>query len=567
MNASPSGPRLNSPASLSWALLSVALALPWLLATHTAPWTTFHADAALAVALLPLAVWVTATCPGRWPLTWPHLTLALVALLPIVQLASEQHTYRADALLASLYVGGFALAALVGAQAEATHPERTPDTLFTSFAIAAIASVGLVLYQWLNVEGLGMLVLPLPLGRRPVANLGQPNLLATLLVWGLLALWWGRARGQLSPAVAVAAAAFLLVGTAATQSRAGALQVAVVALAACVGPRAPRLLGRTAVLALLAWFVACSLVWPGLSGALQLEPALSLEHHVDPGRRLQIWALALDLIAQRPLFGWGWNEGATAQLALADSGPALHLVTPYMHNLLLDLLVWNGVPLGLLIFAALAVWFVNRWRHHAPAERPLLLALTVLLLHALLELPHAYAIFLLPAGLMLGVLETRAARPAVMRVPRALIGSLVALLALTLAVVVVDYFRVEADFRDTRMRNSRVGDLTPVPAPRLWLLAPFGELLEVLRIEPATGLDPTTLQLMRRVAERFPSASNLFHYAQAAALNNQPDEARRSLRLLCHLSRPDQCQAAGEAWRSLAETRHPVLAAVTPPRQ
>lgn len=560
MTASASGTRLDTPAGLGWALFSVALALPWLLPTHSAPWTMFHTEAALAIALLALPVWAIMSWSDHWPLNWPPLALALTALLPIAQLASEQHSYRTDALIASLYLSGFALSAAIGARSEAMRPNRIPDTLFSSFAIAAISSVGLVLYQWLDISGLDVLALPLPPGGRAVANLGQPNLLATLLVWGLLALWWGRARGRLGPAVAVAAAAFLLVGVAATQSRTGALQVALVALAAAAGPGASRIAGRSVVLGLLAWFAVCALAWPTLTGALQLDPVLTVQDRIQPGRRLAIWTLALQMIAQRPWLGWGWNEGVTAQLALADTSPALHLVFPYLHNLLLDLLVWNGVPLGMLIFVAMVVWFVNRWRHHAPMERPLLLALTVLLLHALLELPHAHAIFLLPAGLLLGVLEIRAARPVVVRVPRVLMAGVTALLALTLAVIVVDYFRVEADLRATRMRNAGIGDLTPEPAPTLRLLTHFSELLEVIRIEPSAGLDPATLERMRRVAERFPSSSNLFRHAHAAALNNQPEAALRSARLLCHLSLPAHCAAAGGAWRSLAATKYPALA-------
>ncbi len=544
--------------------MSVALALPWLVPTHDELWWMFHTDVAMALAALMLAMWALVR-PGRWQLTWPPLILMLVALVPLAQALGGMQTYRADALLASLYLAGSALAVAIGARAETIGPHRVPDALAAGFAIAAITSTGLLLYQWLRVDGLGVLVLMLPRGGRPIANLGQPNMLATLLVWGLLALWWGRGRGRIGGGVAVAAAAFLLFGTALTQSRAGALEVALVAVAAMFGSGGSRPGSRWVMLALLGWFMALVLVLPGLTNTLQLEPVQTLEQQVQPGRRLQIWAMALQQIAHRPFFGWGWTEGMGAQLALGDSGPLLHLLVTYAHNLLLDLLVWNGIPLGLTIFLAIAGWFVIRWRNHAPADRPMLLALTCLLIHALVELPHAYAFFLLPAGLMVGVIEAHVAKRPVLAAPRFLIVGLTVLLALVLAVVSVEYVRIEAALLETRMRIARVGTHAPPSPPQVWLLRPFVELLEVLVITPDITLDNAELDKVRRVAERFPSGPNLFRYAQSAALTGRPDEARRALALICQVTPPGHCQASSQAWRLLADTKYPAMATILPP--
>ena len=64
--------------------------------------------------------------------------------------------------------------------------------------------------RWLWLTGL--LVLPLPPGGRVIANLGQPNQLATLLLWGVLAFWWAYLHQRIGAAVAVLAVAFLLLG-------------------------------------------------------------------------------------------------------------------------------------------------------------------------------------------------------------------------------------------------------------------------------------------------------------------------------------------------------------------
>ena len=555
----------NTPTGLGWATLSFALAVPWLLSTHTAPWTMFHVEWLIAAPTLTLAAWAVAVRPGRWPLTRPVLALGLFALLPLLHAASGKLVYAADGWLGGLYLAGVFLSAATGMRVEALKAHRAADSIFASLVVASIASTGLMLYQWLEFSSLGLLVLTLPVGGRLVANLGQPNLLATLLVWGLLGLWWGHQRGRVGAAVGAAAASFLLMGIAGTQSRTGMVEVLVLAIVGLLGHRAPSQPRRWVVLLLLAWFVAIVLAWPTLTAALQADTALSLQQQAALSRRPLIWRLALDLIAERPLLGWGWNQTVLAQIARFDGVEALHLSLPYLHNLALDLILWFGLPLGMLVTGVLLAWFVVAWRRHVPTQRPLLLALTVLLLHSMLELPHAYALFLLPAGLMFGVLEQQFARQRQIAVPRAVPAVLTGALALALAVLAVDYLRVERDLQETRIRAARIGDLTPVAVPRLYLLAPFGDLLSFLRIEPARGMDAVVLADMQRVASRFPSGANLFRYAQAAALNSRPDEARRALALLCHLMLPAQCLAAGDAWREIARERFPEMLKVTPP--
>ena len=96
------------------------------------------------------------------------------------------------------------------------------------------------------------------------------------------------------------------------------------------------------------------------------------------------------------------TRGKHAIVDAADY-PALGVAVQHAHNLVLDLVLWNGVPLGLLLVGALAWWAWRQVRDAQTAQqRLLLLALGLLLLHALLELPHLYAFFLLPAAAMAG---------------------------------------------------------------------------------------------------------------------------------------------------------------------
>ena len=89
---------------------------------------------------------------------------------------------------------------MFGTASEKAKPDELADILFLAVLVAALVSVGLQLCQWLALsehDAVAAWVLPLP-GSRPYANLMQPNQLATLQLWGLLACGWWVARGKLS---------------------------------------------------------------------------------------------------------------------------------------------------------------------------------------------------------------------------------------------------------------------------------------------------------------------------------------------------------------------------------
>ena len=553
---------------LGWALLAVLVALPWLVETHVAPWTMFYPDWCMAAALLAPTGWELARSPAGWRVTLLPLGVAALTLVPLLQSAMGLIKFPTEGVLAALYLAGFMLAILTGLRTEALAPGRAADALFAGLAIAAIASVGLQLYQWLELNQLGAMVLKLPTKGRPFANVGQPNLLATLLAWGLIALWWAYERKRIGPTGAALGAAFLLLGVAITQSRTGWLEVALLGAVAAARPRAmQRALPRAAVVAFGLWFVALVLVWPQLGSQLGLDPALALADQTAAGRRPAIWRLGMAAISARPWLGWGWSQGGEAHVALVAGHTSLQVLSPYMHSLALDLMLWSGIPIGALALLGLGGWYVKRWRREGSAQqRLLLLALAVLLIHAMLELPHGYAVFLLPAGLMMGMVEAHSGARSVLIVSRWAVGALALALAAALGVLASEHRAVEQDLLALRMRAAKITNLPPLgPAPQLILMAPFGELLASLRIAPAAGLDNASLDLLHRVAYHFPSTGNLLRLAQADALNGRPAQAREALTLLCQLQPPADCQGAAQNWREMGRIEYPALAAIEPP--
>ncbi len=559
-------PTSASSTGIGWLLLSVGMALPWLFPIHALPWTTFHTEWLMALAVVPLAVWAVGAGWSRGPpaVDRAAAVFGLAALVPLAQAAAGQLIHPGEAPLVAMYLVGMALMVAVGRHAEAVAPGRLPDALMTGLVIAALVSTGIALAQSAGVVPRESLFLsqPGPDGRA-WGNLAQPNQLATLLAWGIVGVWWAHAHRRLGAVVALFAAAVLLLGVAASQSRTGWVCVAVLGVAALTEARRQRSTRMALCVALLAaWFVLLVLGWEAARQALPGDAGRSLQAQLSVGKRPMIWQMMWEGVLARPWFGYGWNQGLLVHLDLFESYPSLRIQTQHAHSLLLDLMVWNGLPLGLLFSGLLLVWF--GWHASRLATLPdrlLWLALVVLLVHALLELPHTMAHLLIPAALMMGVLNARHALPTVLALPWAVAAALVAVLATGVVLIGVDYLRIERDLESYRMRAARIGDGRVPPLPDIRVLHALQGALVSLRAEPRAGMPADELERMRRTLARWPVPSGMMAYACAAALNGQPAEATRALRTLCGISPAQACDDARRHWQA-ATAEQPVLAAV-----
>jgi O-antigen ligase len=560
-------PAHDQPTGIGWALLAVAFATPWLLPIHFDPWTTFYGEALAALILAPVAAWALAAGGrGGWKFDALSASTAVLAVVPLLQALGGLFVFQGESWLVSLYLCASMSAMVLARRAEECAPYRLIDALFAGLAIAALLSTGLTIYQWLDLNIVGELVRPMMPGGRAAANLAQPNNLATLIVWGIVATWWGLERRRIGPTIACIAVAFLLVGVALTRSRTGWLLVALLDLAAFAFIRVGgRRANRWAIAALLGWFALLVIGLEPVSQYLWREAPQALSNELSIGRRPLIWQLAATAILHRPWFGYGWNQSVQAHVELFDAVSGLYVTVQHAHNVLLDLLLWNGVPLGALLIAGLGVWFWRQWRASKTHEQLLvLLALAVFLVHAMLELPHAYAFFLLPVAMMMGFLNARARTPTWFSLPRWLMGCILLGQFVLLGVVVDEYQRVERALGSARIADAGIYNPRPEPLKEPVFLAFLRQALENLRMEPRAGVDSADIDRLRRTLQRYPSYGGLFRFAQLAALNGRPDEAQWALSVLCKLNTPAACAAAIDHWRDLA-AQLPALAAISTP--
>ena len=567
MNTKPIA--LNKPALTPfWLVLwSCTLAIGWLLPNHYWPWLSFHTDTWIAViaAIAAMAV----TWRSHAPAIWHRLTLLTAFLLcvPCIQYAFGLIQIVGNAWIASAYLAGLLLALLAGARWEASSPGQLGDGLFLAIGIAALLSVGLQLQQWLQLDGIQLWTMgggP----SRPHANFGQPNQLATFLLWGLLASGWGLIRKYIGIRTALLTALYLLFGIALTGSRTAWLGVALLVSACWLwrrlwgNPRVSWVIGGLGL-----YFILCvaALGWWQVFSQGNLQPVPHDIDRISGEMRPLAWTMLLDAVWQRPWFGYGWNQVALAHMAVASEFAPLHQVFTYSHNLFLDLVLWCGIPLGLLTSIALVWWLLKRLAAVQTAENAVLLLFLLLVAnHAMFELPLYYAYFLLPAGLVMGSLHTRLdVRPVL------LTGRWILFVfwfgATTLLVGIIrDYAHIEPSYQTLRMEWARIKITMPVGPPDVLLLTQWRAYIKFARIEPKPGIDASELEWMRNVTGLYPSAFLIHKMASVLALNQHPEEAQRWLKKLCKVAAEEDCLTAKTIW-SKQSLQYPAIAAVAWP--
>lgn len=529
------------------------LTASYVISSHFLPWTSFQQELMAGAAATLIGV-AALRRPGPW--NWPisAITVAVVSLIPLAQAAAGLLLYPIDGVLAWAYLFGFALSVAVGAKSAETRRHELLDGLAGVFVAAALLSVGLVACQWLSIVPPLIGATPLPPGSRPFGNLAQPNHLATLLLWGLVSAAWLRHRGRIGTATLIVVGVYLCAGIALTQSRQAWVGVLLLAAWAAIARR--RGIGSVNSWAVPAFAVLLALmviaIGP-LSDALQVSSGRSLDEIASKGTRLLHWQYMVDAVGRSPWIGYGWNELNVAQSLVAPDHPAVKEMVDHSHNLLLDLMVWNGLPVGLGIFAGVVWWFVRHLRRSSdPATAHLLALLIVVGAHASFEYPLSYAYFLLPVGLMVGAVDAMSPAARTITVARGLVGAMAVAIVTVVGVVAWDYVHVDAEHRQMRLDKFIVSDdATAKPPSDIRYITNWRDFLLAAQTEAYVGMPEPLVESMRKVHLRHPHPPILLRYAIVAGLNGRPEEASHALIVLCKVHAERRCDEGRAGWEAL----------------
>lgn len=387
------------------------MAAPGLLAVSISP------SATVLNQLLAVAAWGAALVLGAPPMwrTSLRATAALAAGALVFAAAGVAAWFR-GALPPSLAVPPVLLVLVALAIALAAASEslaRTPDGLhgvMVGLLVLGVANVFIAIVQVFFPDVAdGAIFAKSGLPGRAVGNLRQPNHLSSLALWSAAAVVPLLEARKLSRWLAAVLFAAIVFSVELTASRTGMVGVLVMAAWGLVDRRLARftrvmLVGGVAVYALasmgMTWWAHVHHHTSGVEVRLG-ETDIS-------SSRFGIWSNTWSLIKANPLTGVGFGEFNFAWSLTPFPGRPIAFFD-HTHNIVLQLAVELGLPLGGLLVVALAAALWQAFRRAMAVEgergagcRAAFVMVFMMAVHSQVEYPLWYAYFLLPTAWLWG---------------------------------------------------------------------------------------------------------------------------------------------------------------------
>ena len=201
---------------------------------------------------------------------------------------------------------------------------------------------------------------------------------------------------------------------------------------------------------------------------------------------------------------------------------------------MLDIVAWVGIPLGLLLTAVAAYWFVTRMlRVRQPVGIYAMACVLPVLVHSMVEFPYAYGYFWVASGLCIGLVEADGQPNAAWHWPRSVGLVFVAFWTAVGAVMTWEYVQIEEDFRYVRFESLNLGH-TPSEhsLPDVRVLTQLGGMLVAGRQKPTADMPQAALDNLGDASLRFAYPILRSRYAQALWLRGDAAAATEQLGLI-----------------------------------
>lgn len=524
----------------------VVLACAWLIPNHAVPWLSVWNEAAafLGAFLLVFSLaFSSAKASTRLQQDATFLFLVIASSL-LANAIFGRYFFKADLLIVLLYAAAFFLSYSAARSQGLKGFERY---FAWTLIAAAVASCIIGMLQWLSNSSLAPFVAELPPGSSIIGNVAQRNHFSSICFIGICMLLYQATNTQASKRLLILLGLILLWGVAMAQSRTVFVQTAAML---CLAFYADRKHFRHYALTAIA-LVAAFFLFKEVNTLLHLGGDRSLDSLGKSQDRFEIWQTMWQAFLLKPWLGYGWLQAASAHLEVA------HLVAKtsgfgiieYAHNILLDLLVWVGLPITLLIFFFLFRLFnLSLNQSKESGNLPFVIAACGIFVHSCLEYAYAYSYFLIPAAILLGLAAPKEL-PNDFSIKKSFLLGFTLLLAIMGSLMVWDYIRIEEDFVDARYSRTEFGKHLPTaPTKQLLLLDNVQAYHRAIAFKDWPHVPPADIQNYESIYRRYGYSDAIYDYAAANKIANPNFDEAKPLKQLCDIYPGVTCQSLSAKW-------------------
>lgn len=521
-------------------LAAILLGFAWLSPFHYSPWVMFSSEVSTFGAGLCV---LAALIQQNIKIPRAQLLLLPFTLIPIVQWGFGLVFDLSTALLSSFYFLGFWFMVLAGYNLSLDQQKR--DQIFSGFTllviIVSVATSFIAICQWLNIESHFVHMLHL-IGNRPYANFGQPNNMATFLIIGLLGCLYLYEKNKVTLWLLLPSALIILFAVALSQSRTSWIVFPFLFIYWVFKQfkQQKRFGFIQSLLWCLGFFVVAGGILPFVTNLIEawsstnVTEASTLVERASSGYlRFNIWSQMLLAVQHHPWLGYGWNQTSVAQITVYPAFPTGEWTTS-AHNVLLDLIIWNGIPLATVIIAYFTCWFfwLNQQAKNTISIVAIMMVCTVLT-HAMLEFPQRYAYFLLTCGFLLGVVQAQSPVLKGIVLNKQLLR-LIWVVSLLLIIAILRDYNVYV-LNSNLLFNNKRPNAKFMGSSKIFVLTQFEERLKWIELNSETALPEADLVHWENFVKNKPTPYNLRKYAKLLAYNGKIEQAEQQIFILQHL--------------------------------
>ncbi|MEJ7580788.1 Wzy polymerase domain-containing protein [Acinetobacter baumannii] len=523
-------------------LAAILLGFAWLSPFHYNPWVMFSSEISTFAAGLSV---LAALFYHHIKIPRAQILLLPFTLIPIVQWGCGLVFDLSTALLSTFYLLGFWFMILAGYNLSLDQKKR--DQIFSGFSlliiITSLFTSLIAIFQWLNIESHLIYTLHL-IGNRPYGNFGQPNNMATFLIIGLLGCLYLYEKHKVTLWLLLPSALIILFTIALSQSRTSWIVFPFLLIYWMVKQfgKQKRFRFVQGLLWCLAFFLIAGLILPYITQFIEFstnteitETSSFVARAGSGHERIGMWIQILHAIAQQPWLGYGWSQTSVAVVDSIQYG-TVHVWFNSAHNILLDLIIWNGIPISIVIIAYFTCWFL--WLNQQAKETISIIAIMMVctvLIHAMLEFPQRYAYFLLTCGFLLGIIQ---AQTPVLKgiVFNKQVFRLIGGISVILLVAIWRDYNVYVTNSNLLFKNKQP-NAEILGSNQIFILTQFEQRLKWIEMKPKTTLSDADLAVWGNFVKNKATPYNLRKYAQLLAYNGKVEQAEQQIFILQHLYR------------------------------